>query len=133
VPLASARTRTGLFSTYDTLELRLEAPFEDLFARAKDQPDYSVVGTLTIGGQHAGRPVPVTIALRGHTSRRDSECTFPKLKVSVVDASADAVSRLGGRTLKIGTHCGEATEDILTAWFGRLPNERSPWREAAVY
>jgi len=71
---------------------------------------------------HADTPVPVTVALRGHTSRRESECTFPKLKVSVVDGSADVVSLLGGRRLKIGTHCGEATEDTLTAKFGRLPN-----------
>jgi hypothetical protein len=133
VPLAPEHTRTGLFSTYETLDLRLQAPFEDLFARAKDQPDYAVDGILTVGGHHAGTPVPVTIALRGHTSRRESECTFPKLKVSVVDASPEMVSQLGGRTLKIGTHCGEATEDTLTAKFGRLPNEQSPWREAAVY
>jgi hypothetical protein len=133
VPLAPEHSRTGLFSTYDTLELRLEAPFEGLFTRAKDQPDFSVDGTLTIGGHHAETPVPVTVALRGHTSRREGECTFPKLKVSVVDGPADVVSLLGGRTLKIGTHCGEATEDTLTAKFGRLPNERSPWREASVY
>jgi hypothetical protein len=68
VPFAPEHARTGLFSTYDTLELRLEAPFEDLFARAKDQPDYSIDGTLRIGGHHADRPVPVTIELRVPTS-----------------------------------------------------------------
>jgi hypothetical protein len=60
--------------------------------------------------------------VRGHTSRRETECTFPKLKVTWADES-----------LKLGTHCGESTDNTVTAKFGRLPNERSPWREAFVY
>jgi hypothetical protein len=100
--------------------LRIEAPFDELFESSQRDPDHIVSGTLTESG---GKIVPVKISVRGHTSRRESECTFPKLKVERPD----------GTQLKVGTHCGEATSNALTAKYGRLPNERSPWREAAVY
>ncbi len=120
----------ALLANDDTVALRLEAPFDDLFAGAKSDPDYTVDGTLAFE-EHSpdGTPIPVTIALRGHTSRRESECTFPKLKLTARAGTLPGV----GRTLKIGTHCGESSDDELTAKFGRLRNERSPWREAAVY
>jgi hypothetical protein len=117
----------SLFSSYDVVALRLEAPFDELFAQAKHQPEYVVDGTLSTST--AGEPIPVKISLRGHTSRRETECSFPKLKVEAAGGGA----LLGGKALKIGTHCGESTDNALTVKFGRLPNERSPWREAAVY
>ena len=83
-------------------------------------------------GKAAVKSVPVTVSLRGHTSRRDSECTFPKLKLTLAEGSPDVLS-IGSRTLKIGTHCGESADGELTPKFGRLPNEHSPWREATVY
>jgi hypothetical protein len=39
----------------------------------------------------------------------------------------------GISSLKIGTHCGDSSGDTLTAKFGRLPNEQSPYREAFIY
>jgi len=98
--------------------LRLEAPFDELF-QATVNPDRKVDGRLT---EH-GATIPVKVSVRGHTSRRESECAFPKLKLVRPD----------GTRLKIGTHCGEETGSHLTEKYGRLPNERSPWREAAVY
>jgi hypothetical protein len=121
-----------LFASYDVVTFRLEAPFDDLFAGAKGNPDYTVDGTVrnTTGGQTLD-PVPVRVSLRGHTSRRDTECTFPKLKI---EAAADREPLAGGgKSLKLGTHCGESRDGALTERFGRLPNEKSPWREAAVY
>jgi hypothetical protein len=105
------------------LALRLEAPFNDLFAHAQ-QDGYVVRGTLG-WSDGAGQPQQlgrVKIAVRGHTSRRESECPFPKLKVSWAEG-----------TIKIGTHCGEADGDAITPKFGRLPNQLSPVREAFVY
>lgn len=128
--VASGRAQPGLLSSDDPASLRLEAPFEDLFAGARRDPDFEVDGTLAVGGDTSEETaIPVTIALRGHTSRRESECTFPKLKLTAQSGSLPGV----GRTLKIGTHCGESPGDELTEKFGRLPNEKSPWREAAVY
>jgi hypothetical protein len=121
-----------LFSSYDIVSFRLDAPFDDLFAGAKDNPEYAVDGTLrdTTGGRTTD-PVPVTVSLRGHTSRRDTECTFPKLKIGAKNGREPLAG--GGKSIKLGTHCGESRDDSLTARFGRLPNEKSPLREAAVY
>jgi hypothetical protein len=131
LPALGAARDEGLLANDDIIAIRLEAPFDELFARAKHEPDYAVDGTMVIADERQpGIPVPVTIGLRGNTSRRESECTFPKLKVKV---RGNDLLPGNLRTLKIGTHCGEAKGDDLTARFGRLPNERSPWREAAVY
>src|SRR5581483_122560 len=72
--------------------------------------------------------------VRGHSSRQETECSFPKLKIRFEDA--DALTRSifrGTRTVKIGTHCGESSADELTPRFGRLANERAAHREAFVY
>jgi len=112
----------AIFSTYEPLVLRLEAPLDDLFAHAQ-QANYSVHGALTYQDRRREVRVPdVKVSVRGNSSRNASECTFPKLKLEWPSAS-----------LKIGTHCGESTDGSLTAKFGRLPNERSPRREAFVY
>src|SRR5207237_1195419 len=73
--------RSLLFSSYDPLALRLEAPLADLFAHAASE-GYSVRGTLSYsdGGRVAALR-DVAISVRGHTSRRESECSFPKLKI----------------------------------------------------
>src|SRR5262249_10847318 len=129
---SGANRSRDLFSSYDVVSLRLEAPFDDLFSGAKLNPDYAVDGTLrdTTGGR-TGDPVPVTVSLRGHRSRRDTECSFPKLKI---EAAGNREPLAGaGKTLKLGTHCGESPDDSLTRRFGRLPNQRSAWREALVY
>lgn len=134
VPWLADGQRQDLFARDDTVSLRIEAPFDDLFARAKRDPDYATDGTLVwTDGDASGEPVHVTISLRGHTSRRETECSFPKLKVSLAEGEDEAAFRGGGRSLKLGTHCGESEDDELTQKFGRLSNERSPWREAAIY
>jgi len=130
----AADSRSALFSSYDPLTLRLEAPFADLFGHKSIDDGFSVSGTLSYSD--AGRPATpqsVTISVRGHTSRREGECTFPKLKVDFADANGSGSLFAGMKSIKIGTHCGESTDDQLTERFGRLPNEQSPLREALVY
>ncbi len=133
VALVSADNSAQLFSSYDPVVLRLEAPFTDLFAHPSS-PDYSVRGTLsyTDGGRVVSfRDAGITV--RGHTSRNEGECSFPKLKVDF-DSKADGSTLLGGmKSVKIGTHCGESNGDQLTERYGRLPNQQSPLREAFVY
>ncbi len=120
--LAGAREEIDWFSARDVLPLRLEAPFNDLFAHAQ-QNGYSVHGTLIWrDGEQEQRLDEVKITVRGNTSRRESECTFPKLKLS-----------WPGGSVKIGTHCGESTGADVTAKYGRLPNQTAPVREAFVY
>jgi hypothetical protein len=117
----------SFFSGYDVIPLTLSAPFGDLFAHARRQAGYSVTGSMTM--VERGRPVTidgVTFTARGHTSLRETECTFPKLKVEFPRES-------GLHSVKIGTHCGEAAGTTVTPKYGRLANELSPHREAAIY
>jgi hypothetical protein len=131
------RADHGLFSSDQVQALTLSAPFNELFQHARSEEGYSVTGTLSYpdGGRDI-RMDGVEIGLRGHTSIRESECAFPKLKI---DLPKDAASQLDGtlfgglKGFKIGTHCGESTDDTLTAKYGRLPNEQAPLREVAVY
>ena len=108
------------------VRLTLEAPLQDLFNSAAADEDFSVSGRLTLGEPgSAGRTVwtGVAVSVRGHTSRRETECTFPKLKLKSKEAGS----------IKIGTHCGEAPDHQLSPKYGRLANEKSPLREALVY
>lgn len=125
----------ALFSSYDLMNLRLEAPLNDLFAHAGREDDYSVLGTLgyTAGGEER-KIENVEISLRGHTSLAATECTFPKLKLRFSSESVlDGTPFNGAASVKVGTHCGESTDDSVTAKYGRLPSEASPHREAFVY
>jgi hypothetical protein len=135
---AAAPGGRALFSSDDVVALTLSAPFNELFQHARAEEGYSVAGTVAYAD--AGRNVTiegVTFGLRGHTSIRENECAFPKLKIEFPrDAGAGAANGslfAGLKGIKLGTHCGESTDDSVTPKYGRLPNEHAPWREAAVY
>jgi hypothetical protein len=123
----------ALFSADTPLAFEIKAPFTDLIAAGRETEDYSVEGTVSYRGDGEQRTAShnVKVALRGHTSRRESECAFPKLKLQFSRTPGGPFA--GTRSVKIGTHCGDSTADTLTPRFGRLPNERSPYREAFVY
>jgi hypothetical protein len=107
------------------VELKLEAPLKQLFANTSEE-DAAVPGTITVKDAQTGTDIvlrDVEVSVRGHTSRRETECTFPKLKLKLK----------GAGSIKIGTHCGEAADDTLTEKYGRLANEKSPHREALAY
>ena len=82
-------------------------------------------GTVTIDG--------VRVSVRGHTSRNEHECAFPKLKLALPAGASAGPLLQGLHSIKIGTHCGEAGEDEVSVSSGRLANELSPLREAFVY
>jgi len=118
----AAATAPDWFSGANPLALRLEGPLNELFAHAQ-QEGYAVHGSLAWRDAAGEQRIDdVTITVRGNTSRRESECPFPKLKLS-----------WPGGSVKIGTHCGESTGDAITAKYGRLANQRAPVREAFVY
>lgn len=124
-----------LFGPDDVLQVRLEAPFNTLFAHVYDDAEYSVMGTLTrqavLG---ASRSVAVRIAVRGNSSKYLTECTFPKLKLRLADGGRDAPPPFAGlERLKIGTHCGERPDGDLSPELGRWANDKAPHREAVVY
>jgi hypothetical protein len=109
----------------DSLAIALEAPLADLFDKGSEDENYSVPGTFSYKDPGSGGEVKldVRVSVRGHTSRQEAECTFPKLKVKFTR----------GGELKIGTHCGESADEALSPKYGRLANERSPEREALAY
>jgi hypothetical protein len=132
----NADSGAALFSSDRPLALRLRAPFDDLFDRGARDPDYSVDGSIvyTDPQGHEVAIDGVSVSIRGNTSRRNSECSFPKLKLRFSPRSTrdDAIFK-DVSAVKIGTHCGELPDEQLTRRFGRLANERSPLREAFVY
>jgi hypothetical protein len=106
--------------------LTIEAPLAHLFEIGSEDENVSVPGTVTFKYPDAGGDVvlpDVEVSVRGHTSRREAECTFPKLKLKLK----------GAASLKVGTHCGEAADEELSPKYGRLANEKSPLREGLVY
>jgi hypothetical protein len=128
----------ALFSSDDVVALKLSAPFNELFQHARAEEGYSVTGTVVY--PEAGHNVTIdgaTFGLRGHTSIRESECTFPKLKIEFPAGAgataADGTLFAGLKGIKLGTHCGESADDSVTPKYGRLPNEQAPLREVAVY
>src|SRR4051812_31202440 len=63
------------------VELRLEAPLRQLFANPSEE-DAFVSGTVSYRDPQTGSDVvlkDVQVSVRGHTSRREVECSFPKL------------------------------------------------------
>ena len=107
------------------MALTLEAPLQQLFAKGEDDEKFSVPGRVSYKDPSSGVDVQreAQVSVRGHTSRRETECTFPKLKLTFKE----------GDELKIGTHCGESADEALSPKYGRLANEKSPHREALVY
>jgi hypothetical protein len=123
-----------IFSSDSTVAFTLEAPLGDLFAAAAADPDAAVAGRIAYADPDGRTMVlrGVRVSVRGHTSQSESECPFPKLALRFDDDPPrdSPFARLSA--LKIGTHCGDSAGDRLTR-NNRLPNERSPHREAFVY
>src|SRR5262245_4979898 len=98
-----------LFSTDTPLAFEIKAPFTDLITAGREAEDYSVAGTLSFGSDNSRKTPPdnVKVAIRGHTSRRESECTFPKLKLRF-NVTPVKGPFAGIRSIKLGTHCGDS-------------------------
>jgi hypothetical protein len=131
----AATPRAGFFSTYQPIEVTVEAPFDDLTARARQNPDYAVEGKVAFmdaGGKRVTME-HVQVSTRGHTSLRESECDFPKLKLDFSQASNVQGSPFAGlKQLKIGTHCS-SRPDGQSGKYGRWANDKATHREAFVY
>ena len=122
-----------LFASSTVLEFQLQAPVHKLFDQARKYPDASVIGTL-IYTSASGKPVRldgIGVSVRGHSSMQETECVFPKLKLTLPDAPEPPFT--GIDSLKIGTHCGESPEGKFSERYGRWANEKAAHREAFVY
>ena len=126
-----------LFSSYAPLSVTLEASFDDLRHQMLQDVTYSVTGTLSYTDPNVGEVQVnnVEVSGRGNTSFRTGQCEFPKLKLKFRAAKGRPPGSLfdGVTSVKIGTHCGDGSDDVLSARWGRLQNENSPIREAFIY
>jgi hypothetical protein len=131
-----------LFSSYVPLNVTLEAPFDDLLDQlgqtaTYSNATYSVVGTLSYTDPNVGEVhlTNVEVSGRGNTNFTAGQCEFPKLKLKFQSVNERPPGSLfdGMSSLKIGTHCGEGPNDVLSPRWGRLQNENSPIREAFAY
>jgi len=132
---SSVGADAAVFSSYDLLELRLDAPLRELIAKTQQEENYTVTGTLKVVGkpdQRDAAPITIKLSTRGHTSKRTEECEFPKLKIAFPEG-ADRSIFAGMKAVKLGTHCGDRGDTELTRRFGRLANEKEPHREALAY
>ena len=125
----------GLFGSTSILEATIEAPFANLIANGRRSTDYAVIGTVTFTDRATGRTTSVEnvkISTRGHTSLRESECDFPKLKLDFTGARGEGSLFQGMSAVKVGTHCSDRP-DGPGGKYGRWPNEKAAHREAFVY
>ena len=123
-----------LFSSYGVVNVTLEAPLEDLFSKSQNNAEHAVKGVLRFADAagHDTAIENIDVSVRGNTSKNETECSFPKLKLRF---PAGAASPIFGnvKAVKIGTHCGELPDGQLTPKYGRWANEQAPPREAFVY
>src|SRR5262245_27508022 len=74
----------ALLEGEDPIALTLEAPLQELFAKGSQDENVTVPATLRFKDPASGTDVELAdlqLNVRGHTSRRETECTFPKLKL----------------------------------------------------
>ena len=135
----SVRGRLSAVFRQDDAGSHAESPAEGgLSNRRSDKDNFAARGELGYRDPRTGSDVVISgveLSVRGHTSRRGSECPFPKLKLAFgkKETARDESIFAGMEGLRIGTHCGENEGEQLTSKFGRLANEKSPLREAFVY
>jgi hypothetical protein len=126
----AASPAAPLWNSGNTLELTIKAPFGELFRNGRNDTDFAVPAVVEVGEaviQNA------KLTTRGHSSLRETECEFPKLKLVLDGAgSRDRPPFAGMSAVKIGTHCGEGP-DRAGGKYGRWPNQRAAHREALVY
>jgi len=119
----------GFFDDPSIITFTIEAPFQHLFDNSDKDNTFSVPARVR-GDQATSSAAGLEgeLSVRGNTSRK--ECTFPKLKLKL---KGDRGLFEDVHTVKINTHCGESPGEELSREFGRLANEKSPWREGVVY
>ncbi len=137
-----AESKSPLFraAPQSVLSLTLEAPFDRLFARAKEGDPKTVFerGTVTYAAEDRSTVRrAIEVRVRGQSSL--SECPFPKLKITFTEDVRGTVwsglSRVEAGVakptkLKIGTHCGPP--DLQTE-LHRVGGGAGPLREAFAY
>lgn len=130
---AAAVGTDPLWDDASVLAIELRAPLAELFARSANSMSRdelpAVRGTLRFGQ----RDLAVSVRQRGNTSALETECSFPKLRVTIDrDQDLSGTPFVGHRKLVLNSHCGERPTSERTD-YGRVANEVSPMREHLAY
>jgi hypothetical protein len=123
---AAASDAAGdVFASEDRFDLNVEAPVAKLIVDHQETDGKIVLAS--------GRRIKMKLSVRGQSSAKPSECTFPKMKI-VIDEKEDlrGTPYEGHRKLAINTHCGVREITDKTP-LGRIANELSPIREELAY
>ena len=127
--IAPLQGADGFFDNAAVVTFTIEAPLGQLFENSDKNNAFSVKARVSASEPATADDVlDAELSVRGNTSRK--ECAFPKLKLKL---KGDRGIFAGMHSVKINTHCGEAPGEELSPDFGRLANEKSPWREGVVY
>ncbi len=123
-----------IFSSDSTVAFTLEAPLGDLFAAAAADPDAAVAGRIAYADPDGRTMVlrGVRVSVRGHTSRSESECPFSEAGAALRRRPAARFALRPAVRAEDRHALRRSAGDRLTR-NNRLPNERSPHREAFVY
>lgn len=130
-----------LFQSYEILDVKIEGDLKGLFEKvaelARDQRSHeakklTLPGRLTILNPVTAQTeaYEIEIRVRGNSSLYSGECSFPKLKIRLIEPAPVGSVFAGHEELKIGTHCG--LEGVRTDT-GRVMGQVSVARESAIY
>lgn len=121
----------SLFLQNSPLQIKIEAPFKDLFLHKNNfstAKNYSVTGYLF----SANKAIPIEIRLRGFSTLM---CPFPKMMIKILDQKMALNTEFSGlHKVDLATHCGMKTDELnksnISQVFKSMANNH---REALIY
>jgi hypothetical protein len=116
-----------LFASDDVIRITIRGPV-DTIAKASEASQVNYPGTLTVAG--TSEALPIQLAQRGITRRKNDVCQFPPLRVTFTQPPAASSLFAGQRRLKLVTHCraAENFQQFLLMEYAtyRLYNQLTP-------
>lgn len=99
----------NVFASYEPLQVELEAPLADLFARKSmglvEFKKGTVEGTFSYWNEQKQKiSLPVSVSVKGFTSTE--LCTFPKLELKFTSKERGGTLFENTKTVDMNTHCG---------------------------
>lgn len=126
--------KTGVFSSYEPLNIEIEAPLAELFAQ-KDDVEYPAnknlftTGSLSYQDQSKNtHRISVKIYLKGFSTL--SNCPFPKLELKMNSQDVKGTLFSSMDSIDLNTHCTEEKDTRLEDRFKASVNNH---REALIY
>ncbi len=94
-----------IFQHDDTLQIRIEAPFSDIFRSRGDAAEYFPAMLYYRGADDVEVATPLEIKTRGNFRNRKNVCSFPPLMLDFPRGEMAATIFAGENRIKLVTHC----------------------------